>query len=590
MVKDVYSAKSVRGKILQQANKHGLVIFAGAGISVPSPTSCPTWIGLKSFILECFMDKLLLQNWPKKPFLEAIKSHTSEIALRPETFMWAISMDIGLLNTHKLIEGLDQSIPNFNHDCIATLAKFGVVSTIITTNFDTYIEKSLASYLVPFTSIRSEDEIGSNMATNTNKLLLYKPHGCLSSPPSMQYRLEQIQHLSDNRRNLLTEKLKSVPILVVGYSGNDEDLFPVMTDVLKKSNFPSYICVFPGSPENEPIQQWDIDKYRNITRFFDDPSAVLRELVSKFVPNHESDNWTKNTRKPQPKSSWRDITRTEANRLPHDVITYTLAHLWHLHGNHSCALSLANLAQDICEDTNLSPNPRQSLLFIKELQARIYKELGHPELSEMIQNQRFREALQGVDHHEVVDTLLGQVHAELRNENLETVEKHLNLVGAYLMKQGQVEIHNAGINHMTYLWYYGILRRKQRKPKEADTLFNQAAAIAKSNEDIIHGGRILLDYAYVKCQLDDWETAQQMWGLASGLAEQANDWDTAAKAAKNRGILLSISDKPELGKPELKRAELLFEEAGNRAGAMRAREALAYNSQEMLSAVLALKV
>ena len=79
-----------------------------------------------------------------------------------------------------------------------------------------------------------------------------------------------------------------------------------------------------------------------------------------------------------------------------------------------------------------------------------------------------------------------------------------------------------------------------------------------------------------------------MWGLASGLAEQANDWDTAAKAAKNRGILLSVSDKPELGKPELKRAERLFEKSGNKDGIKRAREALAYSSEEMIQAALSL--
>ena len=386
----------------------------------------------------------------------------------------------------------------------------------------------------------------------------------------------------------MTKTLKLAPILILGYSGNDEDIFPVIIDVLKESHFPSYVCIFPGSPKNEPIQKWDIDEYKNIIRFFDDPSLILQKLVSEFDPAGGITGWQNDTKVAQSRSSWRDIVKNAVDNIPHDVITYTLAHLWHLHGNHSYALSLANLAQDICEDTNLSPSPRESLLFIKELQARIYKELGHSEMSENIQNQRFAEALRGVDHHEVISALLGQVHAELRNENLETVEKHLNLVGAYLLKQGQVELHHAGFDHMAYLWYYGILKRKQRKPKEADILFNQAIAVAKSNEDIIHGGRILLDYAYVKCQLDDWEAAQQMWGLASGLAEQANDWDTAAKAAKNRGILLNVSDKPELGRPELQRAERLFGKAGNKAGAMRAKETLAYSSEEMLQAALSL--
>lgn len=576
------------GKLAVDANKNGLLIFAGAGISVPLPSGCPTWAGFRKEILGCFLDRLIQEDWPKKPYLIQAKPSVIDMDLRPETFMWALEQDIGLSRTLDIIGGINRSSPNQNHETLAYLCQIGVVKAVVTTNLDTYIERALDKRGIKYTLIRDTNETALVRDSKKARLLVYKPHGCLSKPSSMEYRIDQIQSLPREKRELLSDLLKSFTVLVIGYSGNDEDIFPVMCEALAKNKNGSYICVFPESPRNEPIQQWDITAMPNVKRFYADPLVVLSSVRALLDRTKDAVSYHTLTPQSSEKPSWREHLSSQVEKIGHDIIAVTISHLCHLHGHHSRALSFANLAQDICEDTNLSSRPRETLMFIKEMQARIYKELGQQQIAENLQGARFREALEGVDYHEVIDALLGRAHAALRNNNLQSAERDLNLVGVHLMRMGKVEPEKASADHMAYLWYSGILKRKQGKAKDADTLFNQAVTIAHAHQDVIHGARILLDYGYVKCQLDDWESAQQIWGFAVHLAEQANDWDAAAKAAKNRGILLSVSDNPQLGRPELERAKSLFERAGNHEGRRRAEEALKYTQQELMLAVLSL--
>jgi hypothetical protein len=568
------------------ANKDGMIIFAGAGISVPPPCNCPTWARLKREILGCFLDKLIREDWPKKSYLKQIKPSIIDMELRPETFMWALSGDISMTGTLDMIGGINSSSPNLNHEILAILSKPGIIKAIITTNFDTYIEKSLYTKGIDFKTVRDISEIDDSISNRSGAILLYKPHGCLSKPSSMEYRIDQIQLLPESKRVLLTDLLKSSPVMVIGYSGNDEDIFPVMCEALSESEYDSFICIFPGSPKNEPIQQWDINDLPNVKRFFADPTLILSSIMRPFINTHDGPSSSTFVKDSTDAHSWREHVSNVVKEIGHDVIAMTVAHLCNLHGQHHRALSFANLAQDICEDTDLSSTPRESLMFIKELQARIYKELGQAQLAEDIQSSRLRGALEGDNDQEVLDALLGRADAALRNNNLESAERDLNLAGVHLIKMGRKEPKEASPGYLQYLWYSGILKRKQYKAKEADIFFNQAKVTAHVQNDIVHGSRILLDYGYVKCQLDDWESAQQMWGLSAILAEQVNDWDTAAKATKNRGILLSVSDNPQLGRPEIEKSKLLFQRAGNQEGFKRADEVLKYTSQELYMAAL----
>jgi len=578
------------GDLILAANSSGLVVFAGAGISVPAPSSCPTWIALRNEIITAFFDKLIRENWPTKPYLEQSKIDIRDhMKLRPETFMWSLVSNIGLERVLAMIQGMDNASPNFNHGALAVLAKERITKAIVTTNFDTYIERSLENMGSKYDVARDEAESGAQVASRGDHVLIFKPHGCLSKPSSMEYRIDQIQSLPEHKRRLLPDLLASAPVLVVGYSGNDEDIFPVMCTTLAASHFGSYICVYPGSPKDEPIQQWDISGMPHIHRFYADPTGVLGSMAVLLSQGKitSSDLGGTTNQRMNVSPFWKENISLQVEKIPHDIIAISISHLCSLSGNHRRSLSFAHLAQDICEDTNLSHTPQKSLLFIRELRSRASKEL--PEYKGLIEN--LSGALTGNDfewdsYRQVVDNLLEDAHVALRNNNLESAERNLSLVAAQFEMSKIESLERAGYSFVAFLWYTGILKRKQSKPRDADEYFDRAIAITHAQNDIIHGGRILLDYGYVKCQVNDWESAQQVWGRAVELAKQANDWDTAAKAAKNRGILLSVSDKPHLARPELERSLLLFTRAGDHEGAERAKEALRYSEQDFISVVM----
>lgn len=594
-------------RFAQEVKKRGVVVFAGAGLSVPSPCSCPTWEGLKREILAKFMDKLLKENWPIRNYLLGVKDSLLQMKMRPETFFWALTSDVGFSTANDIVGGIDLSTPNSNHYAINSLTRAGFIKGIITTNFDTYIERCSinADYFV----IRDEEEIrdflirkrGSISFSKLKEFLIkknkgipvFKPHGCLSKPSSLMYRIDDIQTLNTMKKELLRKLLTRSPVLVLGYSGNDEDIFPHLQESLESSKYHSLICIH--RPSDEPIQRWDITRSPNIERIVGDSETVMSNLVISLGEEVTNRNQLVNQDPNTP--LWKINLSLHVEKIPHDIIAFTLSHLCSLNGNHRRALSFADLAQDICEDTDLSTCPDKSLRFIMELQARARKELAQNDLAIAQQGTRIGMILRGENLEELISAFLDRAHVALRSNNLDAAEIDIGLAEEYVRQivpeKEEIEPESAPILFMQYLWYLGILRRKQSRVDEADTVFDQAIAIAHAKDDIIHGCRILLDYALVRCQAaslkcnpmdiaQEYEKAQQIWDLSVWLAERANDWDTAGKAAKNRGILLSLSDKPYLGRPELERALRFFERSSNIDGINRTKEALNYSESELL--------
>lgn len=106
-------------RFAQEVKKRGVVVFAGAGFSVPPPCSCPTWEGLKREILAKFMDKLLKEkNWPIRNYLLEVKDSLLQMKMRPETFFWALTSDVGFSTAKDIIGVIDLSTPNSNMQLI----------------------------------------------------------------------------------------------------------------------------------------------------------------------------------------------------------------------------------------------------------------------------------------------------------------------------------------------------------------------------------------------------------------------------------------------------------------------------------------
>ena len=116
----------------------------------------------------------------------------------------------------------------------------------------------------------------------------------------MRFLINQIQNLGKNKNNLLKKLVSSAPTLFLGYSGNDEDIFPIIRDACSNSPHPSLICIYPGSPKDEPIQQWNIDEYKHINRLSIASDSILRRISYDLMDKTEIENSVMRTPYPTP--------------------------------------------------------------------------------------------------------------------------------------------------------------------------------------------------------------------------------------------------------------------------------------------------
>lgn len=131
---------------------------------------------------------------------------------------------------------LRQGAPNSNHVVLARLAKDGRISQLVTTNFDLYLEQALSQAKAAFKTFTglefTPDSVPLREISNggtTSSFRLVKVHGTLAHPSSIQATLEQVgrpfpRPIQSSLANLLRDR----HVVVVGYSGNDFDVFPLI--------------------------------------------------------------------------------------------------------------------------------------------------------------------------------------------------------------------------------------------------------------------------------------------------------------------------------------------------------------------------
>jgi len=122
--------------------------------------------------------------------------------------------------------------PNADHFAIASLAKRGRVRAIITTNFDPYIEEALLMLGVNFEIDVGEPSRSLQKALSSHKrdcLFVYKPHGSITQSHSIVMTMRQAGQPATSEVNRVIEAaLRNAVVLLVGYSGSDDDLFPAL--------------------------------------------------------------------------------------------------------------------------------------------------------------------------------------------------------------------------------------------------------------------------------------------------------------------------------------------------------------------------
>lgn len=206
----------------------GLVLFLGAGISAAPPSNCPTW----NRLLELAM-------------LSAQKAHAGlgrycdmagpQLAsLKPELLCQVLYN-----NTHGdffgFLDVLYMGKPNANHYSIADMTHEYAIPLIFTTNFDVHIENALglmgSQQLHVGTAPRRLRGALKGIVKLKGDTHVVKVHGSLDDRASIVLTLRQAGlKLKDDLADLIRNALAYHTVLVVGYSGNDDDVFPVFVN------------------------------------------------------------------------------------------------------------------------------------------------------------------------------------------------------------------------------------------------------------------------------------------------------------------------------------------------------------------------
>ncbi len=222
-------------EIVNGLKRKEIVFFTGAGISYDEPAGLPLANDFKRGIIKTLCENQIALKGKDKNILRNIRE------LRPETLFQILYESLGDKGLG-IINILKKGQPNVIHLFIAELAKRGYTPAVLTTNFDSLIEKAIKEY--EFVQISSEEEY-QKWEVKGNKFTIFKLHGTLEDEKgedkikTIQATLHQVgRPLGKGKTKILKHFLKNYHIVFLGYSGLDDfDIFPILLTTKSKKRY-----------------------------------------------------------------------------------------------------------------------------------------------------------------------------------------------------------------------------------------------------------------------------------------------------------------------------------------------------------------
>ncbi len=210
-----------------------ITFFIGAGVSMSAPSCLPSWWQINHAILDAFAGESNATISDGKHLASLIKKREEEGKIPPEFVAEIITGRLGK-SYFDVLQVLEGETSNKAHLWLATLAKANLLTAIITTNFDTLIERAFEILGVPLKVLvdpQDYEKIDLNSIISSNPedspCLLLKLHGTATRPDTC------IDTLAQRKRGLnpaivkLTNHLGAQTFWVVlGYSGADLEAEP----------------------------------------------------------------------------------------------------------------------------------------------------------------------------------------------------------------------------------------------------------------------------------------------------------------------------------------------------------------------------
>lgn len=215
-------------RLVRHCATGNLVVFAGAGVSMPPPTCLPSWKAVNEVILDALADRLVV--FTDEDFARELRDRL--VATRDDTTWFTPDYQAQLIEDEiggeyfRVLRALDTDDRNGAHEAIAMLAAHGCLAAIVTTNFDRLLERALDSagvgHRVYFERAQLATLPDVLAGGTTGCLPLIKVHGSIEAPDSMVDTLRQrLMERPEGLEEALCRLMADNHVLFVGFSGAD---------------------------------------------------------------------------------------------------------------------------------------------------------------------------------------------------------------------------------------------------------------------------------------------------------------------------------------------------------------------------------
>ncbi|MFX1533120.1 MAG: SIR2 family protein [Promethearchaeota archaeon] len=214
-------------KILDFIRQRKATFFIGNGVSVIPPSCLPSWWQINHITLDSLANESYSLVPEVKQLTSLIKKREEDGNLPPEFVAEVITNRMGS-SYFDVLQVLEGDVLNQVHLWLATLGKADMISAIVTTNFDTLIERAFEIVGVPLrVFVDPQDYETINISENSimakeDPCMLLKLHGTVNRPDTC------IDTLVQRRRGLHPTILRALNYLghqtfwvFLGYSGAD---------------------------------------------------------------------------------------------------------------------------------------------------------------------------------------------------------------------------------------------------------------------------------------------------------------------------------------------------------------------------------
>lgn len=258
-------------------------LLLGAGISAGTPSNLPLWGEMAQdtmqFLYRTLEYKISTSGGEgyllAKEALDLIKNEAY-----PEAVLECLCAAYGRTSVVAKLRSLlnpPECRPNTCHQAIAQLCKQGRVQGILTTNFDTLIERALDDEAIAY------HVITTNRINHDETIPVVKAHGTIDDSSSLVFtRSEYYLGVQEDVREMLKSNMMGSTLIIAGYSGNDIDIFPFMRSSLENKLF-NKVYVVNRVPLNENKR---FNEIRNLIDYHNEAAeGFLCRLANISLPS-----------------------------------------------------------------------------------------------------------------------------------------------------------------------------------------------------------------------------------------------------------------------------------------------------------------